>query len=1081
MGKKRIVIVLVLVAAGAALLAGLYVAASWLFSLETYRDRILAEVKNALHREVTYAEGRYSLVMGPAFQFTGVAIKERDGLSDFLTMERLTVKVALLPLLEKKVVLTALQLDGPCLSLVREEDGTFNASDLFPKGEAPAPVTFEQVRVQRGRIHFTDRRASPSGVPVVLEGWEMRLRPPAADRGGDLTLGGVIALGAHKAKCTVAGSMAAVPAGQSLDDAAWRVRIRASGLSLGAWRSYLAALPFREAGGAAELDIRLQGTAKAFEASGVATVRDLRLDWPQVWRAPLAPRRTALRFDVRKTATEVVFPRLELAVDSLSFLGRVAVRDYAGDDPWIEAGLTMEAAPLDRVAPWLPFGIMGEDTAHFIERSVQDGTFRLEECLLRGRLSRLDQMGRPGGEDVFRLRARVEQGVLFLGEDIPRVRGIRGVLELRDRDFVLQDMSGVFGDSLVQGTGRITEYGSDEPSAYPFQATVTVQPSTLAWLAGEDAVRDWQWSGVTALHLQGDGLLSAYRLSGEWDLSNGAYVVPEGFAKKAGEPNQLAFSAEIAGEDARFSSLRFSLPPFSLAAEGSWHFGESPRLDLRISTNRFALSALALRLPQFAAYNPRGWGQATVRVQGAGKTPMKLDWEGKASLEQAALRLDGPVAAIEDMHGTVAFRDRILSAVRLAGRMGTSTVFVQGQVTNFARPIWRATFSTPRLDLRDVGLVHPQGEAAFRDVEGTVAVDGGEIRLSSWRARIGEASTVQVSGLVRRHPGLEADLTVAGSRVDLEDLKRLGELAWAERAEAPRPARPAGEGPEMTARIQARIDGGQWNQTPYRNLSADLSLEKETLRLRNLSCDILGGKLHAQGESALGGPAPPRTQVRVRLAGASVESFLRAVDARDRLMTGALHLEGDFRLQGSTEADIRKGLQGTLKVRVTDGVIRRYSTLAKIFSVLNVSQLLKLQLPDLVQEGMPYQAITGDVVFGEGAAVTENLFVKSDAINLSVVGRADLVRELLDAAVGAQPLQTVDKLVGVIPIVGWILTGKDRSLVTVVFEVKGPWAEPEVRPIPVRTLTKGVLDILVRTLKLPAKLFTDTGEVILGR
>jgi len=79
-----------------------------------------------------------------------------------------------------------------------------------------------------------------------------------------------------------------------------------------------------------------------------------------------------------------------------------------------------------------------------------------------------------------------------------------------------------------------------------------------------------------------------------------------------------------------------------------------------------------------------------------------------------------------------------------------------------------------------------------------------------------------------------------------------------------------------------------------------------------------------------------------------------------------------------------------------------------------------------------------------------------------------------------QPLQTVDKVVNRIPIVGWILTGKDRSFITTYFEAKGPIEDPQVTAVPVKSLAKGVLNIFKRVFQLPGRLVTDTGEVMIG-
>jgi uncharacterized protein YhdP len=135
----------------------------------------------------------------------------------------------------------------------------------------------------------------------------------------------------------------------------------------------------------------------------------------------------------------------------------------------------------------------------------------------------------------------------------------------------------------------------------------------------------------------------------------------------------------------------------------------------------------------------------------------------------------------------------------------------------------------------------------------------------------------------------------------------------------------------------------------------------------------------------------------------------------------------------------------------------------------------------MVSGGMPYNKITATFAIKDGVVSSNDLFIDSNAMNISAIGKVDLVKDELDATIGVKPLQTVDKVVSHIPIVGWILTGKNKALITAYFEAKGKLDEPTVKAIPVKSMTKGVFNIFKRVFELPAKLFTDTGEVIIGK
>ena len=206
-----------------------------------------------------------------------------------------------------------------------------------------------------------------------------------------------------------------------------------------------------------------------------------------------------------------------------------------------------------------------------------------------------------------------------------------------------------------------------------------------------------------------------------------------------------------------------------------------------------------------------------------------------------------------------------------------------------------------------------------------------------------------------------------------------------------------------------------------------------------------------------------------------------AAGVKKQEITGTLTLQGELTAKGKNGEELKKTALGSAKVHFEEGKLRKFAVLSKIFSLLNFSQLLKFQLPDMVSGGMPYNKITATLAIKDGVISSNDLYVAGDALNISAIGKVDLVKDELDATIGVKPLQTVDKVLSHIPIVGWILTGKNKSLITAYFEAKGKLEDPQVTPIPVQSMAKGVFNIFKRVFQLPATLFTDTGAVIINK
>ena len=115
-------------------LVGLALFLPRLIDVNAYRDDIIISLRHELNREVSFGRGAFSMKFGPTFTFDNLAVREKGG-GDFLTAKRISVHLALLPLLEKRVVLRTVVVEGADLRLERDAAGRLNIDDLLaPQG-----------------------------------------------------------------------------------------------------------------------------------------------------------------------------------------------------------------------------------------------------------------------------------------------------------------------------------------------------------------------------------------------------------------------------------------------------------------------------------------------------------------------------------------------------------------------------------------------------------------------------------------------------------------------------------------------------------------------------------------------------------------------------------------------------------------------------------------------------------------------------------------------------------------------------------------------------------------------------------
>jgi hypothetical protein len=188
-------------------------------------------------------------------------------------------------------------------------------------------------------------------------------------------------------------------------------------------------------------------------------------------------------------------------------------------------------------------------------------------------------------------------------------------------------------------------------------------------------------------------------------------------------------------------------------------------------------------------------------------------------------------------------------------------------------------------------------------------------------------------------------------------------------------------------------------------------------------------------------------------------------------VTGTAEFELSLKSDPGSPDAILKTIDGTAALTVKDGTIRKLSILSKIMSIMNISNYLRLKLPRLDTQGIPFDSITGDFAMQDGVLKTENLYFDSRTMKMSAVGTYDMVDDKLNTVMGFQLLQTIDLIVNKIPVVGYILTGDDGNLFTTYFRASGSLGNPTVEAMTLQGLGEGTINIFTRIFRFPLKGF----------
>ncbi len=1063
----------VLLTAVASLLTATAFFLPYLLDVNAYRTEIVAALQQSLNRPVSFTSGSFAWHFGPSFEFKTFLVKERDGNSDFITARQITVQLALMPLLEKKVELKNLILDGATVSVIRNYDGTYNIDDLIKQDGDNARINFKKIRITKGAVLWSDMAGRKDPFTTALRNISLTANHIGRGLNGHLKVTADIPdISGDPTHISLSGALNVPREGTSILETDLNCDLSVKKADIGRFWPYFGRfIPFVNTGGRLDIATSFKGTMLEFSSKGNILISGATFRWPRVFHADLSPKSLQLEYKATVSKQLIDISAVDLSMEGFKIKGNFKLQDYLTKDPRIIAkASTPSTFRYEDVRNYVPYGIIDSDTADYIENKIKTGIFKLDTGVLDGRISQITHMEIGQNCNTIMIRGPVEKAVLSYGPKAPTFNDLKGIIELKGKNFNLVGMTGNFGTSPFTLDGSITEYNTDKPADYPMKMNISPHAPEMAWLAKIAGIPKLEYSNSSSLRLTGGGHYSAYKLTGGWDLNQVAYSLPGYVYKPFSIPNTLNFSAVIGKESTKITAINYNFKPMIITGSGLIGYGDKPYLGFDLQTNRFSMSESLPILSMWQKYKIEGTVQAHIKGGGDPVDMSAMDYFGTVELHRLSFQPDEQLKQISGISGLLTFKGNSLESSRIASRYGSSVITMKVDIKSLKNPEGDITLSSPQLYLRDLNLAESRPDTSIRRFNANISLRKDSVSLKSVSGLI-NSSNFNLNGVYLTGRIPQANITVTSSKLDLDDLRMFSSSSQ---------KRDSSKSTGLDVKLALNVEAGNFGDLVFSKLNASAQHENGTTYLQSFTAGVYGGTLTAKGRIAPTGDQGDRYDLTIDISRTDAEKLFAALDISHEA-TGTLTLQGDLTARGNTLLDIKKSALGNIRLSMINGKLRRFNSLAKVFSILNVSQLLKFKLPDMASGGMPYSSIKGSFSVKDGIVATQDLFINSNAINVSIIGTADIVKEELNLTLGAQPLQTVDKIVNRIPIVGWLLTGKDKNLVTAYFEAKGKWTDPQVSAIPVKSMGRGILNIFIRAFQLPVKLFTDTGEVILGQ
>jgi len=175
-------------------------------------------------------------------------------------------------------------------------------------------------------------------------------------------------------------------------------------------------------------------------------------------------------------------------------------------------------------------------------------------------------------------------------------------------------------------------------------------------------------------------------------------------------------------------------------------------------------------------------------------------------------------------------------------------------------------------------------------------------------------------------------------------------------------------------------------------------------------------------------------------------------------------------------------MQGRLRLRSDDGRILEGGTMTKLLAALSLADLpgfLTGNRKDISGPGMLYKRLQLEAsVQGENAEIRQ-LAMRASALDMAGKGSLNLADGLIDLYVAVRPLQNLDALINMIPLLRDVILGPAKSVFRKVYHVNGPLHDARVDAVSAESAGLPDSGLLEQLISLPGRWF-DAGKKAAG-
>ena len=364
--------------------------------------------------------------------------------------------------------------------------------------------------------------------------------------------------------------------------------------------------------------------------------------------------------------------------------------------------------------------------------------------------------------------------------------------------------------------------------------------------------------------------------------------------------------------------------------------------------------------------------------------------------------------------------------------------------------------------------------SGIKDSSVLLKFSGDKIQISSITLNT-ENSSLKVNGNLQGWNGIKGNINIDSDFFDFSDI--MGSEFFAEDAGNASKPNPFIKNSDIS--ININIKKGRWKRVEYSPLNAETAYRAGTFFIDRCRVLTEKGVLKIKGYFKTGVDKETSLTGYIKLDKYPMQNILLSFfKEKDLEVEGVdLSTEGFVYLKGRDKKELVENMSGGANLLLEKGMIKKSGLIFSILNFLSLQKIIDRRPAELSREGFYFKNIRGSMEIDHGVLNTDNLIMESPVFNAAGKGKIDFTQGKIDFGLGVAPMGTIDMIVSKIPIVGYILTGDEKAMVTFYFRVYGELSNPEIQYVPFTQWPKTIFGYFKRVFLTPGRLFKSIIDI----